>query len=75
MEWIKVLVLVISVICFLLGGLQFYRLKKDFQQVDGEQVITREISGKWIRRLNRVMALTILLTILSIAATILQYLE
>ncbi|WP_342430050.1 hypothetical protein [Neobacillus sp. FSL H8-0543] len=75
MEWIKILGLILSVICFLSGALQFYRFKKELQQLDDNQVITDEIAKKWIKRLYWVTTSIILLAILSIVATILPYLK
>jgi ABC-type lipoprotein release transport system permease subunit len=75
MKWIKILGLILSVICFLLGALQFYRIKKEFQQLDEDQVITDKIAKKWVKRLYWVLTSIILLAILSIVATILPYLK
>jgi phosphatidylglycerophosphatase A len=78
MEWINIFRLVlsvISVICILSGSLQFYRLKKEFQQLDEDQVITDEIAKKWVKRLYWVSTSIILLGILSIVSTILHYLK
>jgi predicted tellurium resistance membrane protein TerC len=78
MEWIKIFGLVlsvISVICILSGSLQFYRLIREFQQLDEDEVITDEIAKKWVKRLYWVSTSIILLGILNIVAVILHYLK
>ena len=57
------------------GALQFYRFKKEFQQLDDNQVITDEIAKKWVKRLYWMTTSIILLAILSIVATIMPYLK
>jgi di/tricarboxylate transporter len=75
MEWIKILGLILSVICFLSLILQFYLFKKEFQQLDDNQVIPEEIAKRWVKRLHWGITLIILSGILSIVAIILPYLK
>ncbi|MDN3019918.1 hypothetical protein PH210_27630 [Paenibacillus sp. BSR1-1] len=75
MEWIKTFGLILSVICLLLGPIQLYRFKKEFQKLDEDQVITDELAKKWVKRLYWVITSIILGIILSILATILPYLK
>ena len=75
MKIITILCLILSVICAVLVFQQLYRLKKEFQRLDEDQVITDELAKKLAKRLYRLIGLIILVTILSIAAIILPYLK
>lgn len=61
-------------ICVVLVFQQLYRLKKEYQRLDQDQVITEKLAKKFAKRLNLLIGLIILVAILSIAAIILPYL-
>ncbi|NHC43476.1 hypothetical protein G6549_26890 [Bacillus sp. MM2020_1] len=75
MKIIAILGLILSVICVVLVFQQLYPLKKEFQRLDEDQVITDELAKKLAKRLYRLVVLIILVAILSIAAIILPYLK
>ncbi|MDR7235973.1 hypothetical protein [Neobacillus drentensis] len=75
MKIIAILGLILSVICVVLVFQKLYPLKKEFQRLDEDQVITDELAKKLAKRLYRLVALIILVAILSITAIILPYLK
>jgi succinate dehydrogenase hydrophobic anchor subunit len=72
MEWTKFLS-IIAVIFILLGLLQLYLFKKEFNNLDKEQIMPEEFSKKWVNRMTLVIASSVLGAILGLIAITLDY--
>lgn len=72
MEWSKFFA-IIAIIFIFLAISQLFQFRREFMNLDKEQIIPEQFSDKWERRMSKVIVWSILGTIFGLVSIIFSY--